>query len=225
MVLFRDCSGKYQAEVGKSIQFSSADDINNFLSFQLKPPCFKIMSFGEFVSEYQTVLPQTNANTSIKKTCRGLASKIGNEAIDALKNDSKLQHSVLVKTLGKNTKPIVLAHAVYEYGPKQVTIHYICKCSGTQDETKTPLLSKSCKLSKIASLMIYYIAFEAKEVFKKFYDSNATYNLNLISDKDGKEKLEKYYMSLGFEPTRGVDSPLGTPMTLTVTDKTIFHLR
>ena len=234
--MFRDCTGDYNKSFEKQV-FTSLDDINKFLelknldkklfNFGEDPACFEIMSYRDFKEKLITenekfdinrhsvdicnpLSPSMNADQKIKDKAV-TAESIANEIRDIHRYTDKTTF-VLVKNVSKKGK-LVIAMAVYEISPKvpqDCYLHYICKCSNGS-------LSDSCiNMPKVAALLIYYLAFWARDIKK-------CTTLRLSSDGKGGASLQKYYEGFGFVPTgdKGGDD---IPMAMNLTENMSFSL-
>jgi hypothetical protein len=214
----RKCTEEYNKKISNNNPiFYKKEDINDFLKLGKSKPCFEIMKYIEFIRLYPNLPKEYHAvdiicaassdekNATKYKTLHKIAE---NASRHFEFSDSPEEHIVLVKHVSKDL-PIVLAHLFYEASKNNtIAIHYICKCSGEK-------LSKSClQLPKVASLMIYYVAFEALNAKKN--------KVHLVSDINGGNKLVQYYKSLGFTAV-GTDLD-GTDMEMTLKSPLSFTL-
>jgi hypothetical protein len=157
----------------------------------------------DFVDSYRSFsikeITDINELRKIKPEFCGENKELG----EILYNSIKFwkQHDwALNQFVGLYKEKVLLAIAIYEFGQdddKSTYINLICKCSTE---------SKTCNVSNIATLLIYWIIYRAQE-----YGQESVYlNPSSITDLD---KLKAYYGKLGFINSGGF-----TPkMTLDIT--------
>lgn len=222
----RNCVDKYNK--ADNLTFGSMEDIQDFLKFGLNPPCFKIIKHSELKKnldkegKYNT--KKHFLDSCIQKdTIHKNQEKIVEDAKDLLSqgNEDDYEHYTLIKSVSKGS-PTALSHIIFEIDRPVCTIHYICKCS---DST----FSSSCISKRMSSLLIYYVAFIAKE--------RGCSTLKLLSDGLGGTNLIKYYESLGFKSSitgkleawgsRRIEDIYSndTPMSLRLQGDLIFELK